>query len=70
LIGLYVGGTNPDWFDRVVVGNGALPVWEEGTLPFALPENPQVKGSTPFRNLKAKRHPFGCLLNSGSGERI
>jgi pimeloyl-ACP methyl ester carboxylesterase len=42
LIGLYIVGNNPDWFDRLVVGNGALPVWEEGTVPFALPENPQV----------------------------
>lgn len=42
LIGLYVVGTNPDWFDRVVVGNGFLPVWTEGTVPFELPENPQI----------------------------
>lgn len=42
LIGLYVIGTNPDWFDRVVVGNGFLPVYEEGTVPFELPDNPRV----------------------------
>lgn len=42
LIGLYVIGTNPDWFDRVIVGNGALPTFEEGTVPYELPENPQV----------------------------
>jgi len=40
LIGLYVIGTHPDWFDRVVVGNGFLPEFEEGTVPFALPDNP------------------------------
>lgn len=42
LIGLYVIGTNPDWFDRVVVGNGFLPVYKEGTVPFELPDNPIV----------------------------
>lgn len=42
LIGLYVIGTNPDWFDRVIVGNGFLPQYEEGVVPFALPENPLV----------------------------
>lgn len=42
LIGLYVVGTQPDLFARVVIGNGALPVWEEGTVPFELPENPLV----------------------------
>jgi pimeloyl-ACP methyl ester carboxylesterase len=42
LIGLYVVGTNPDWFDRVIVGNGYLPTYEEGTVPYDLPENPLV----------------------------
>ena len=42
LIGLYVIGTNPDWFDRVMVGNGFLPEYEEGTVPFELPDNPTV----------------------------
>jgi haloalkane dehalogenase len=42
LIGLYVVGTNPDWFDRVVVGNGFLPVYEEDSVPFELPDNPKV----------------------------
>ncbi|MGJ3239057.1 MAG: haloalkane dehalogenase [Anaerolineae bacterium] len=42
LIGLQVVGTNPDWFDRVVVGNGFLPVFEEGTTPAPLPENTQI----------------------------
>ncbi len=40
LIGLYVIGTHPDWFDRVVVGNGFLPEYEEGTVAFILPDNP------------------------------
>jgi haloalkane dehalogenase len=42
LIGLYVVGTHPDWFDRVVVGNGFLPVFEGGTVPAELPDRPAV----------------------------
>jgi pimeloyl-ACP methyl ester carboxylesterase len=42
LIGLYVVGTNPDWFDRVVIGDGFLPVYEEGTTPYELPDNPKI----------------------------
>ena len=35
LIGLHVAGMNPDWFARIVVGDGALPVIPEGeeTIP-------------------------------------
>jgi len=42
LIGLQVVGTHPEWFDRLVVGNGFLPRFEEGTTPYPLPENPRV----------------------------
>lgn len=42
LIGLYVIGNNPDWVDRVIVGNGFLPVYEQGSVPFELPDNPKV----------------------------
>jgi haloalkane dehalogenase len=42
LIGLYVIGIHPDWFDRVVVGNGFLPVFEEGMVPAELPDRPAV----------------------------
>ncbi|WP_420566731.1 haloalkane dehalogenase [Thalassovita sp.] len=38
LIGLYVVGLNPDPFRRVILGNGALPVFTE--TPFELPKNP------------------------------
>jgi len=51
LIGLQVVGTNPDWFDRVVVGNGSLPVFEEGTVPFELPENPRVTRQLFYTNI-------------------
>jgi haloalkane dehalogenase len=33
LIGLNVIGYNPDWFDRVVLGNGRLPATDNGWLP-------------------------------------
>ncbi len=42
LTGLQVVGTNLDWFDRLVVGNGFLPTFEEGTTPYPLPENPLI----------------------------
>jgi len=42
LIGLQVVGTNPDWFDRLVVGNGFLPTFPEGSVPFELPDNPLI----------------------------
>lgn len=42
LIGLQVVGTNPEWFDRLVVGNGFLPTFPEGSTPFVLPENPEI----------------------------
>ncbi|GAB4530393.1 MAG: haloalkane dehalogenase [Anaerolineae bacterium] len=42
LIGLQVVGTKPDWFERLVVGNGFLPIAPEGTILFELPENPEI----------------------------
>lgn len=42
LIGLYVVGTNLEWFDRVVIGDGFLPVFEEGATPYELPDNPKI----------------------------
>jgi pimeloyl-ACP methyl ester carboxylesterase len=51
LIGLYLVGINPDWFDRVVVGNGALPLFEAGTTPFMLPENPQITRNLFYRGI-------------------
>jgi haloalkane dehalogenase len=40
LIGLKVAGENPDWFDRIVVGDGALPLVPEGVEPYPRVENP------------------------------
>ena len=41
LIGLYVVGSHPDWFDRVIVGHGTLPSFPAGSVPAPLPPNPQ-----------------------------
>ncbi len=52
LIGLYVVGMNPDWFARVVVGDGALPVFAEGEIPFPLPEDEQAARDAVHRNFR------------------
>jgi pimeloyl-ACP methyl ester carboxylesterase len=41
LIGLDVIGNHPEWFSRVVVGDGTLPPIPEGMIPFPLPEDPE-----------------------------
>ena len=51
LIGLQVVGTHPEWFDRVVVGNGFLPTFEEGSIPFELPQIPLVTRQLFYRNI-------------------
>jgi haloalkane dehalogenase len=53
LIGLQVVGTHPDWFDRVVVGNGFLPTFEEGSIPFELPRFPLLTRHLFYRNITA-----------------
>ena len=51
LVGLQVVGTHPDWFDRVVVGNGFLPTFEEGIDPFELPSFPLLTRQLFHRNI-------------------
>jgi pimeloyl-ACP methyl ester carboxylesterase len=51
LIGLRVVGTHPDWFDRVIVGNGFLPVFEAGSTPFKLPSVPQLTRRIFYRTI-------------------
>jgi haloalkane dehalogenase len=51
LIGLQVVGTHTDWFDRVVVGNGFLPTFEEGSVPFELPTIPLLTRQLFHRNI-------------------
>lgn len=61
LIGLYVVGMNPDWFARVVVGNGALPMFAEGEVPYPLPENAQEAQNgvhQNFRRIPARQPEF------------
>jgi len=40
LIGLHVAGEHPEWFDRIVVGDGNLPVIPAAIQPFPPVENP------------------------------
>lgn len=40
LIGLNVVGTHPDWFDRVVLSDGTLPVVPPGIQPYPAVKNP------------------------------
>ena len=61
LIGLQVVGTNPDWFDRLIVGNGFLPTFPEGTVPFQLPDNPEVTRNLfhqAITNIPAQQEPL------------
>jgi pimeloyl-ACP methyl ester carboxylesterase len=51
LIGLQVVGTHPEWFDRVVVGDGVLPVFEEESIPFELPKFPLLTRQLFHRNM-------------------
>lgn len=51
LIGLQVAGTHQDWFNRVVLGNGFLPTFEEGSNPFELPSFPLLTRQLFYRNI-------------------
>jgi haloalkane dehalogenase len=51
LIGLRVVGMHPGWFDRVVVGNGFLPVFKTGSTPFKLPAVPQLTRRVFYRRI-------------------
>jgi haloalkane dehalogenase len=71
LIGLYVVGTHPDWFDRIVIGNGFLPAFAENTIPAPLPVNPTLTRDfyhTMITTIPAQQPPFyddeGNLMTS------
>ena len=51
LFGLYVAGVHPDWFDRIVIGDGSLPVFPANAVPFPLPEQPAVTRDLFFRGI-------------------
>jgi haloalkane dehalogenase len=65
LIGLHVAGENPEWFARLSVGNGILPVIPAGAVPFPPVEDPdEIDASlqSPFGFLPAQQPAFydGC----------
>ena len=73
LIGLKVAGDNPDWFARIGVGDGSLPVIPAGAVPFPPVENPNELDDTlvsPYALIPAQQTPFydGCdLIFEGDG---
>jgi haloalkane dehalogenase len=65
LIGLHVAGENPDWFARIVIGDGTLPVLAEGAEPYPRVENPNEIDPDlqfVFELIPAQQVPFydGC----------
>jgi haloalkane dehalogenase len=72
LVGLHVAGENPDWFARIVIGDGALPVVPEGVEPYPRVENPDELDPDlqfVFQVIPAQQVPFydGCTLILGTG---
>ena len=69
VIGLHVAGENPDWFARIVIGDGNLPVIPAGVVPYPPVQNPNEIDPnlpTPFP-YPAQQVPFydGCTLLPG-----
>ncbi len=66
LIGLRVVGLHPDWFARVAVGDGDLPVVPPGFQPYPPVEDPDVEidAAFPFAAIPAQQASFydGCEL--------
>jgi len=61
LIGLHVAGKHPEWFARIVVGDGALPVIPEGMQLFPQVYFPEVLNPwivAPFDAIPAQQPPF------------
>ena len=61
LIGLHVAGMNPDWFARIVVGDGALPVLPEGEElipPVRFPNRIDYVSLSPFGFIPEQQQPF------------
>ena len=73
LIGLTVAGDNPDWFARIAVGNGDLPVIPAGEVPFPPVENPNELDDTlvsPYAPIPPQQPSFfdGCEPLFGDGD--
>ncbi len=64
LIGLRVAGLNSEWFARIAVGNGALPVFDAAGPVFPPVENPDRIARIPslFARIPEQQPPFydGC----------
>jgi len=61
LIGLKVAGDNPDWFARIAVGDGMLPVFPAGAQPLPDVENPDVVNNdltSTFADMPAQQPEF------------
>jgi haloalkane dehalogenase len=61
LIGLHVAGEHPQWFARIVIGDGSLPVIPAGIQPFPLVENPDELNTeivAPFALIPPEQPPF------------
>jgi len=61
LIGLHVAGEHPEWFDRIVVGDGTLPVIPAAIQPFPPVENPDEINTeivAPFASIPPEQPPF------------
>ena len=61
LIGLHVAGEHPEWFDRIVVGDGTLPVIPAAIQPFPPVENPDEINTeivAPFALIPPEQPPF------------
>jgi len=60
LIGLHVAGMNPDWFARIVVGDGALPVIPEDQFlpPVLFPNKISYRADSLFADIPPQQEPF------------
>lgn len=64
LIGLRVAGLNPEWFARIAVGNGALPMMESPPYPEVENPNETLDLTSPYALMPDQQFPFydGCEL--------
>lgn len=79
VIGLNVVGNHPDWFDRVILGNGSLPEWSDDYEPIPSIETytqKEIQNSLDLINSKIAQAPAvqpqrrdenGELLNNTNG---
>ena len=73
LIGMRVAGLHPEWFSRIAVGNGALPVVPAGYQPYPPVENPDeiLSISSPLAAFPAQQVPSPPTARfSTTGRRI